>query len=206
MRRTEFAVARPELEAAVLREVMDTAGVGYLGLLDEAGYPRVVPLNFVYQNECVYFHGALDGEKFEIMSRSPRATFSADIPYALIPSYWVAKDFACPATTLFKATLVRGWIRVVEDVGEKASMLQGLMEKYQPEGGYRPITLEEPLYRTALTKVAVFRLEPEHVSVKSKFQQHKAEKVRREIANRLLERDQGRDRQAAEEILRTLEE
>ncbi len=202
MRRTDYQ----ETDERVLIEILNAAEFGHLGLAVADGYPRVVPLNFVYLDGAVQFHGALDGEKFAASVGGPGVTFSVEIAYCRIPSYWVARDYACPATTLYHAALLRGRIQVVDDLDAKCRMLTALMEKYQPEGGYKPITSEDPLYFKSLRETAVFRIETEFASIKAKFGQNRSEKVRREIARNLEERNQGRDREAARLILATLGE
>ncbi len=114
--------------------------IGYLGIHDPDSYPRVVPINFLLKNQCIYFHGAKEGEKFEILSTNPKVTFSIVEPHSIIPSYWIAKDYACPATALYKSIYFRGQGRLVLNLEEKAMALQSFMEKYQPEGNYQRIT------------------------------------------------------------------
>ncbi|MFQ5652406.1 MAG: pyridoxamine 5'-phosphate oxidase family protein [bacterium] len=54
MRREDFMFTDyDELEIIAQR-----CDVGYLGIHDPDGYPRVIPLNFHLMNPCIYFHGA----------------------------------------------------------------------------------------------------------------------------------------------------
>ncbi|MBU0985058.1 MAG: pyridoxamine 5'-phosphate oxidase family protein, partial [candidate division Zixibacteria bacterium] len=145
------------------------------------------------------------GEKFETFIAKPRVTFSIAIAYALIPSYWRAKGYACPATTLYKSLLVRGRGRIVVDPEEQARALQALMEKHQPEGEFTPITPDEPLYRKVLEETKVFCVEPERIDIKTNFGQTLPEKQRWELIRRLEERNEGLDRAAAAEVRKTLE-
>src|SRR4030043_2386185 len=92
----------------IFTDIMKEAPVGHLGLVDASGYPRVVPLNFVFVRESIYFHGGKHGEKYHLLSCSPKVTFSVDVPYALIPSYWVNADRGCSITQFFKSVLIRG--------------------------------------------------------------------------------------------------
>ena len=202
MRRREFQSDNPE----EFDWITQSGSVGHLGIMDSGGFPRIVPLNFVALNQCVYFHGALDGEKFEIFQSSPKVTFNIAIPYSVIPSYWVAKDYACPATTYFKSVHIRGYGKIVETLEEKAIALQAFMEKYQPEGGYKPISLSEPLYEKPLQKVAVFRIDPIQIDIKEKFGQNLSSKARLDLIAKLESRNQGSDQQTADEIRKTLKQ
>lgn len=130
MRRDEFLENNPE----EIQKVLDSEKIGYLGILTEAGFPRVVPLNFAARSDRIYFHGALSGEKHDLLAKSPRVTFSVARQYALIPSYWMAKGHACPATTFYKSVYVEGICNLVENADEKAATLELIMRKYQAGG------------------------------------------------------------------------
>ncbi|MFQ5500018.1 MAG: pyridoxamine 5'-phosphate oxidase family protein [Candidatus Zixiibacteriota bacterium] len=200
MRRTNFLTDNNQ----VICELLNESEVGQLGIITDDGYPRVVPVNFVAEGTTVFFHGADEGEKFSVLIRNPKVTFSVSKPYSIIPSYWLAKDYACPATALYKSVQINGMIRIIDDLLEKARVLNLLMDKLQPEGGYKTIDPSEKMYAAALSKVQVFRIETEHFSAKSKFAQNKPESVRRELIVRLEQRNQGMDRVTAGEIAKTL--
>lgn len=200
MRRDEFGTAsQTEIE-----QVANRGAIGYLGMHDAEGYPRTVPLNFVLANQCIYFHGAQAGEKFDALNTNPKVTFTIVEPYSMIPSYWLAKDYACPATVFYKSVSYRGEGRLIEDVDEKAMTLQTLMEKHQPEGNYRPITATDPMYELPLQRVSVFKITPSRVDAKFKFGQNFSVKTRLDLIAKLENRNQGIDAQTAVEIKKTL--
>ena len=80
------------------------------------------------------------------------------------------------------------------------------MEKYQPEGGYKPISLSEPLYEKPLQKVAVFRIDPIQIDIKQKFGQNLSSKAWLDLIAKLESRNQGSDQQTADEIKKTLKQ
>lgn len=202
MRRQEFAV----VDSKWVAEIAQRCEVGYLGLEDRLGYPRVVPLNFVLLDEQIYFHGALSGEKFEVFSAGGKASFSMVGLSTLIPSYWLAAENACPATAFFESAAIRGKGVVVDQLDEKARALQSLMEKYQPEGRYRPIQAQDPMYRQALENVGVFKIIPHHVDLKVKYGQNMGKKVRHRLAAHLQRRNRGDDHAVAELIEQSLQD
>lgn len=200
MRRHELASNDPALFA----ELASRCEVGYLGLLTDDGTPRVVPLNFATVEQDIFFHGALAGEKFDLLRASPRVSFMMALPYSVLPSYWLAKGYACPATHYFKSVDARGTCAPCDDVVEKARGLQALMQKYQPEGQYTPITADNPLYTKALRTVGVYRIAVESWTGKVKFGVNEPEKVRHTMISRLRERGEARDLETADEIEKTL--
>ena len=168
MRRSEFSSESQEEYDEITNQALD----GHLGLVDNKGYPRLVPLNFVAYNGSIYVHGARHGEKYELCLKEPRATFSVSIPYSYIPSYFKSEKYACPATQFFKSIHIRGRASVVKDKSEKSEALTAMMKKYQPEGRFIEITADNPIYKNALEEVAVIRITQEEVSMKIKFGQN----------------------------------
>ena len=199
MRRNELESSDP----AVFAEVAAAAEVGELGILTADGSPRVVPLNFAAVDGIVYFHGSLSGEKWERVQADPRCSFSMVKAYSVIPSYWTAPRYACPATHFFKSVEIRGRCELVEDLDEKARALQSLMEKYQPEGNFDPIVADDPIYGKALRGVGVFRVSGAWTA-KVKFGQNEGAKHRRGWVEKLRERGEPRDLETAAEIEKTL--
>lgn len=202
MRRDELRSTDPALFA----ELAVAVEVGELALVTADGSPRVIPLNFAAVGETVYFHGALAGEKFDLCrDGGAPCSFAVTRPYSLIPSTWTAPRYACPATHFFKSVEIRGRCGLVDDPAEKARALQALMEKYQPDGGFDPITADDPVYAKALAGVGVFRIRGDWTG-KEKFGVNERAELRRRWVEKLRERGAPRDLETALEIEKTLEE
>ena len=200
MRRDEFFTD----EKKIIDEILDTVEVGYLGFNTPDGQPRVVPVNFVRVGETVYFHGASEGEKFESLKVSDRVTFHANIPLAVIPSYWISVKSAGGATHFFKSVQIDGRAFTVGDLNEKADILQKLMEKYQPEGGFKEITPDDKMYTNLLSRTAVTGIKPEQTTAKIKVGQNYPEARRRELVEKLEARGREIDKITAEAVRETL--
>jgi len=200
MRRDELAAH----DDALFRELTTEVPVGYLGLVDAAGTPRVVALNFVALDHDIYFHGALGGEKYELLRENPAAGFTIVKQYSYIPSNWSGPGHACPATQFFKSIEIKGTCRPVVDPLKKARALQTLMQKYQPEGRHDPIAAGVPQYDKALARVGVYRVQCAAWSGKLKFGQNEPEETRRVLVAKLRERRGPTDEATAVEIERTL--
>lgn len=200
MRRTELEI----LDEALFDEVARDCAVGYLTLVTAEGRPRSIALNFAALGRDIVFHGALAGEKYELMRASPRAGFTMVKEYSFIPSYWSAPDHACPATHFFKSVEIDGVAEVVEDPSLKARALQALMLKMQPEGGHVPIDHELPMYRGSLARVGVFRVVTAAWTGKAKFGQNEPARLRRLFVEKLRERGAPVDLATATEIEKSL--
>ena len=199
LRRAELA----SQDDAVFREVCGEVLVGYLGLVLPDGMPRSVALNFATLGHDVVFHGALAGEKYELIQARPAAGFTVVKEYAYIPSNWSAPDYACPATQFFKSIEIKGRCEPIDDLQEKADALNALMVKHQPEGNYATITPDIPRYRKALEHVGVFAVRCASWTGKVKFGQNEPEKLRRIFVAKLRERGRPMDDETAREIEKT---
>jgi len=78
------------------------------------------------------------------------------------------------------------------------------MQRYQPEGGYKAIAAEDPLYRGAIAHIVALRLEVRARRVKFKLGQNRAPEVRATVARELRKRGRHDDAFAADALEWTL--
>jgi len=199
MRRKEFEVRERER----INEVLKTADVGYLAFNGLDGWPRVTPLNFLYDGRILW-HGAIAGERFDCLKHDPRATFLAVSAHLYLPSHLLSEENATSATAAFKSVLVRGRCKSIEDPEEKCSVLNRLMEKYQPEGRFKKVSPQDPMYEKVLMATGVYALTVEGTAGKFKFAQNKSKEDRQKIAAKLKDRATPIDLMFAEEIRKTI--
>ena len=76
---------------------------GVLSLLDESGYPYGVPISYVYDDNKLYFHSALNGHKIDAIRHSDKASFTI-----------ICKDEVHPETftTYFRSVICFGHLRL----------------------------------------------------------------------------------------------
>jgi uncharacterized protein len=191
MRRKEFEV----MDTVETQQFMQEMSFGILGTINEDGWPELTPLNFVYHNGFIYFHGSVSGRKMKNIKADQRVTFSVAKEYAIIPSYFTEAKLACPATAFFKSVLIKGHAEKVSDLTEKAEALTAFMQKLQPEGGYAPIDPEDPDYTGQIKSTSVVRINVHELSAKYKFGQNMKEEKFEIVTNGLLNRNEGLDKE-----------
>ena len=168
-------------------------------------FPRAIPVNFALQGEEIVFHGALAGDKFERIGDGVEAGFTLARPLSIIPSHWTAEGgSACPATQLYLSVEVYGRCVRVDEPGAQARALQALMEKYQPEGGFRPLDAADAGYRAPLQATGVFALRIGQWTGKVRLGQEKPPAARRRWIELLRARGLQVDLETADRIARTL--
>lgn len=163
----------------------ETEHVGRIATIDSEGYPQVIPMNFVFLGGFVYMHSHIHGEKLDNIVRNGKVGFEIDRELEFLPSYFTHPTDASVADTLYISVVMKGVAHIISDKVEKCLALNGLMEKYQPEGGYEPV---KPTDDT-LHYVTVIRITPSSIRGKYKIGQHLQPNERRALAQKILERN-----------------
>jgi len=168
-----------------IQEFLDKEHVGRIATIDENGFPQVIPMNFVFLDDCIYMHSHTRGEKLENVSRNQKVGFEVDRELEFLPSYFEDPKDASLADTLYISVVIKGKGERVKDKSEKTNALNGLMKKYQPEGRYEPISPEMEV----LDEVAVIKVIPDSIRGKYKIGQNLHPGTRMELARKILERN-----------------
>ena len=168
-----------------IQEFLNQEHVGRVSSIDENGYPQIIPMNFVYLNDFVYMHSHVKGEKIDNIKRNNKVGFEVDRELEFLPSYFEDPIDASLADTLYISIVIKGRASLVTDKEEKTLALNGLMKKYQPEGGYEPIQST----MRVLDGVAVIKVIPDTLYGKYKIGQHMHVDNRMDLAKKILEKN-----------------
>ena len=146
MRRSEREIKDQETIQAILGQ----SQVGRMATINRKGYPVIKPLNYLYQDGKIYFHSSQKGEKMADIRRGSPVCFEVDQPVA----YVSARGPACSASYYYRSVVIKGKAALVNSRKKKRKVLEDLMEKYQPEGGYAGIG-DEILAKTAVIEISI---------------------------------------------------
>ena len=166
-------------------EFLSSQQTGRISSIDENGYPQIIPMNFVFINDAVYMHSHIRGEKLDNIRRNKKVGFEVDKSLEFLPSYFSDPTDASLADTLYISVVIKGNGSIVSDKEEKTTALNGLIKKYQPEGGYEPIKPEMDV----LKEVEVIKIVPESLKGKYKIGQNMDMKSRIDLARQILKRN-----------------
>lgn len=138
-------------------QVMEKCDVCRIALNDGEGYPYIVPLNFgmevVDDKITLYFHGAAEGRKYELIKKDSRVGFEMDCSHKLVP------DMEKKMCTMgYESVVGCGHIEMVEEE-EKYEAICKLMKHYHQE--------DFPFHREVVAKTTVFKLIVESISGKA---------------------------------------
>ena len=166
-------------------EFLNSESTGRIASIDTNGFPQIIPMNFVFINDVVYMHSHIRGEKLENIKRNEKVGFEIDRSLEFLPSYFFDPTDASLADTLYISVVIKGNCVIVEGKEEKVLALNGLMKKYQPEGGYEAINPEMDV----LNEVAVIKIIPNTMRGKYKIGQNLKHDEKLELADNILKRN-----------------
>jgi len=177
-----------------------------LGRLVTAGGdgPHIGLYPFAYSSSAIEIHLVRTDEQAVDLRAQPRCLFEVDEALGTIPSYWVDPDNAIYATAYHRTVIFDCLARVSEDVAVIAAQQMRLMARYQPEGRFRPVTAEDPMYKGALHYICAVTLTVERTRVKFKTAQNRPPDSRRAIIAELRKRNRPNDPRAAAALEDTL--
>ncbi len=109
--------------------------------------PYVVPLTFGYDGTTLYFHGASEGKKIDILRKNSKVCFEFDSDGVPIPS-----DEACSWSVRYKSVIGYGKARLIEDIDAKIRALEIIMRHYSDQPFVYP---EEKVKKTAVIGIDI---------------------------------------------------
>ena len=168
-----------------IKQFLNEEHVGRMSSVDVDGFPQIIPMNFVFRNDAVYMHSHVKGEKLDNISKNNKVGFEADRELEFLPSYFEDPHNAALADTLYISIVIKGIASFVSDREEKTLALNGLMEKYQPEGFYDPLKSD----MRVLDAVSVIKIIPQKLHGKYKIGQHMNSNDRMVLAKKILEKN-----------------
>jgi len=180
--------------------------LGRLVTVAEDGTPHIGLYPFAYDGTAFEIHLVRTDEQVVDLRARPRCMFEVDEVLATIPSYWVDPENAIMATAYHRIVMFDCDATVSGDATELAAQQMRLLARYQPEGGFRPVTPDDPMYRGAIHHIAAVRLDVRSRRAKFKLAQNRPPQVRATIAEALRKRGRPNDERAADALVWTIEQ
>ncbi|MCK5551562.1 MAG: pyridoxamine 5'-phosphate oxidase family protein [Deltaproteobacteria bacterium] len=120
MRSKDKEIKDKELMESILKRAI-TCRMG----LSENNVPYIVPLNFGYKNNFLYFHSAKEGRKIDMIRKNNNICFEIDIDTKLLNA-----EKPCKWSMQYYSVIGFGKAFLVEDLEEKRAALDIIMEHY----------------------------------------------------------------------------
>jgi nitroimidazol reductase NimA-like FMN-containing flavoprotein (pyridoxamine 5'-phosphate oxidase superfamily) len=147
MRRKEKEISNTDEIDAIIGQ----ADICHLGLIDD-DEPYVVPVNFGYKKNRIYFHSAREGRKIDVIRNNPKVCFN------IVTDIKVVRPSPDSCTTKYKSVTGTGIATIVEDIREKLDGLKSIMRQ--------TIGCEYALSREKVDSVLVVRIDIQKITGK----------------------------------------
>ncbi|MGB8873020.1 MAG: pyridoxamine 5'-phosphate oxidase family protein, partial [Desulfobaccales bacterium] len=160
-RRLDRGLTRPQAE-----EILAAGSFGFLSMNGGDDYAYGVPFSYVYVQNSIYLHCALQGKKLDLIRRDNRVSFC--VVQGAEPIFKLPDTFSMK----YKSALVFGKIYEVAQDQEKLQGLIALVEKYfrdDPEH----LELGKVKAANSLDRTAVLRLDIDHLTGKVRREKSK---------------------------------
>jgi uncharacterized protein len=143
-----------EIEALEAIEVLKKCEYGILSTVDENGYPYGVPLSYVYANDSIYFHSAVEGHKLENIKKNDKVSFGVVGQTDVLPDKF---------STKYESVIIFGRAKEVFDDEKNAALLE-LINKYSADY----IEKGKIYIKNASDKTKVMKISIDHISGKGR--------------------------------------
>jgi nitroimidazol reductase NimA-like FMN-containing flavoprotein (pyridoxamine 5'-phosphate oxidase superfamily) len=148
-RRKEHMI-RAEKEITNRREIdsiLSKATVCRIGFIDHET-PYIVPLNFGYHDNCLYFHSAPNGKKIELLKRNPLVCFEVELDLQIINT-----GIPCKWSMHYTSVIGYGAASFITDTQQKQKALSIIIDHYSPGTSYE--FPEKNLHEVIVIKIEI---------------------------------------------------
>ena len=107
-----------------MESIISKANVCRLGLSVD-NIPYIVPLNFGYRDNCLYFHTPKVGKKMDMIKTNSRVCFEMDIDHEVVRA-----ENPCDSSMKFRSVIGYGRASLLDEIEEKRRALDIIVEHY----------------------------------------------------------------------------
>lgn len=149
MRKKQYEITDP----AVIENILSGSEVCRIAMID-GDRPYIVPLNYGYKNNAIYFHTSREGKKIDLLRANNKVCFEIEL-YSEI----VKNEIPCDWGSKYRSLIGYGTVEFITDSDGKKEALDIVMAHYGKKG-------KNAYKDTSLEKVLILKLKIEEISGK----------------------------------------
>ena len=120
MKRQEREIKDP----AIINEILTKSLICRIAINDNE-YPYIIPVNYGYFENALYFHTAIAGKKIDLLKKNNKVSFEIEYSYEIITG-----KKSCDWTTKYRSIIGYGKVEIVETMEEKKQGLDVIMQQH----------------------------------------------------------------------------
>ena len=145
MRKKEREIKDP----AIINEILTKSLICRIAMNDNE-YPYIIPVNYGYSENALYFHSAIAGKKIDLLKKNNKVGFEIEYSHKIITG-----EKSCDWTTHYRSIIGYGKVEIVETIEEKKQGLDIIMKQH----GKQENSYSEKLFsRFLVLKINIERL------------------------------------------------
>lgn len=145
-------------EVEECKSILRRSNLGFLSTVSEDNTPYVVPLNYYYDGENIYFHSATEGHKIDNIKNN------SNVCFCVVGDNEINLE---KFTTSYESVMAFGKAEIVDDLETKIQVLNGMMKYLGREVDvtehYKMKVIKD---KTAIIKIKISRLTGKRNGVK----------------------------------------
>lgn len=179
--------------------------LGRLVTVSATGQPHIGLYPFLFLGGTIEIHLHRADEQLADLRANPKCAFEVDEIHATVPSHWSHPANAMFATAYHRTVIFECDAGISEDHAVLGAQQQRLMERYQPDGGFKNVSAEHAMYRGGFNHIAALTLTVRERKVKWKLAQNRDRDARAKLIADLRKRARPTDAAAADALQWTLD-
>src|ERR1043165_8838008 len=141
-----------------LKTFVTSQELGRLVTVNATGQPHIGLYPFLFLGATLEIHLHRDDEQLADLRANGKCAFEVDEIHGTIPSHWVHPTNAMFATAYHRTVIFECDAEISEDHAVLGAQQQRLMDRYQPDGGFKPVSAEHAMYRGPFKQIAALTL------------------------------------------------
>jgi nitroimidazol reductase NimA-like FMN-containing flavoprotein (pyridoxamine 5'-phosphate oxidase superfamily) len=110
-----------------MEQIIQKCQVCHIAMVDPEGLPYLLPFNFGYENNILYFHSAKMGKKMSILTNNPHVCVEFSTDYML---RFQNEKVGCSYSMKYRSVLAYGKVEFIDDPDQKILIMNIIMKNY----------------------------------------------------------------------------
>ncbi len=113
-----------------MEEIIRKCQVCHIAMVDPDGLPYVLPFNFGFEDNTIYFHSGKLGKKIDILANNPNVCVEFSTDYLL---RFQNEKVGCSYSMKYRSVLAYGKVQFIDDPEQKTRIMDIVMKNYASE-------------------------------------------------------------------------
>lgn len=149
MRRKENEI----IDKILIEDIFQTGIICRIAIKGD-DYPYLVPVNYGYKDNCIYFHSSCEGQKISMLKKYPDVCIQIDTDISIAET-----NIPCNWSTIYKSVIGFGKAIFIVDHEEKKKALDIIVKHYKKD-------LQEDYPYGNLDRLCIIKIELSKITAK----------------------------------------